>query len=247
MGPADETTMLAAARAEVLERMADACSRAGRRPGEVALVAVSKTVPADRLRLAQAAGHDRFGENRVQEAEAKIPLLEAAEWHLVGHLQANKAGRAVDLFDVVESVDSFALAARLDRLVAEHGTRSGPQTEPRTRGRLAIYLQVNVDADPAKAGYDPDALAAELGPICDLPRLEVRGLMTVGWLTAGGPQARPTFIKLRELSERLRQLDDRLGPGLSMGMSDDYEVAIEEGSTLVRVGRALFGARPPAG
>jgi pyridoxal phosphate enzyme (YggS family) len=247
MEPADEITALAAARVEVLERMAYACSRAGRRAADVALVAVSKTVPADRLRLAQAAGHDRFGENRVQEAEAKISLLDAAEWHLVGHLQANKAGRAVQLFDVVEAVDSFALAARLDRLVAEHGTRVGTPTDRPTRERLAVYLQVNVDADPAKTGFDSNALAAELGPICELPRLEVRGLMTVGWLTTGGPQARPTFVKLRELSERLRRSDDRLGPGLSMGMSDDYEVAIEEGSTLVRVGRALFGARPPAG
>jgi pyridoxal phosphate enzyme (YggS family) len=210
-------------------------------------VAVSKTVPADRLRLAQAAGHDRFGENRVQEAEVKIPLLDAAEWHLVGHLQANKAGRAVDLFAVIGSVDSLALAARLDRLVTEHGTPSSGQTGARDGERLPVYLQVNVDADPAKAGFDPVGLAAELTSICDLPRLEVRGLMTVGWLTAGGPQARPTFAKLRELSERLRRSDDRFGPGLSMGMSDDYEVAIEEGSTLVRVGRALFGARPSAG
>jgi hypothetical protein len=244
---ATETAALAAARAEVLERMADASSRVGRRPEEVTLVAVSKTVPAERLRLAVAAGHDRLGENRVQEAAAKIPSLGAVEWHLVGHLQANKAARAVELFDVIESVDSFALAARLDRLVAERSARTTALTDARAGERLPVYLQVNVDADPAKAGFDPAELAAGLGSICDLPGLEVRGLMTVGWLTAGGPQARPTFVRLRQLSERLRRLDGRLGPGLSMGMSDDYETAIEEGSTLVRVGRALFGARPSAG
>ena len=218
--------------------MAAACARAGRAASSVSVVAISKTVPVERLRLAQAAGHDRLGENRVQEAAQKVPLLEPAEWHLVGHLQRNKAARALELFDVIESVDSVDLAQRLDRLVAEHGARSGT--------RSSIYLQVNVDADPAKAGFEAAELERDLETLLDLPGLEVCGLMTVGWLTAGGPQARPTFIRLRELSERLRAQDDRLGPGLSMGMSDDYEIAIEEGSTLVRVGRALFGERAPA-
>jgi pyridoxal phosphate enzyme (YggS family) len=218
--------------------MDDVCSRAGRSRGDVALVAISKTVPLERLRLAQAAGHDRLGENRVQEAAAKVPSLGPAEWHLVGHLQQNKASRAVELFDVIESVDSVDLARRLDRLVADRGARSG--------GRLPVYLQVNVDADPAKAGFSPAQLSGDLEAMLGLADLDVRGLMTVGWLTAGGPQARATFIRLRELSDRLRAQDDRLGPGLSMGMSDDYELAIEEGSTLVRVGRALFGERSPA-
>jgi pyridoxal phosphate enzyme (YggS family) len=216
--------------------MAAACARAGRAPDAVTLVAVSKTVPVERLRLAQAAGYERFGENRVQEAAAKVPRLAPARWHLVGHLQKNKAARAVELFDVIESVDSAALAARLDRLVAERGARAG--------GRLPVYLQVNVDADPGKEGFAPAELERELGTILDLPRLDVSGLMTVGWLTGGGEQARPTFERLRELGLRLRAADDRLGGGLSMGMTDDYEVAIEEGSTLVRVGRALFGERP---
>jgi pyridoxal phosphate enzyme (YggS family) len=218
--------------------MAAACDRAGRAVGSVALVAISKTVPVVRLHLAQAAGHDRLGENRVQEASEKVPLLAPAEWHLVGHLQRNKAARALELFDVIESVDSVDLARRLDRLVVERGARSG--------GRLSVYLQVNVDADPAKAGFEAAELARDLETLLELPGLEVHGLMTVGWLTGGGPQARPTFVRLRELSERLRAQDDRLGPGLSMGMSDDYEIAIEEGSTLVRVGRALFGERSPA-
>ena len=218
--------------------MALACARAGRAVDSVALVAISKTVPLERLRLAQAAGHDRLGENRVQEAADKVALLGPAEWHLVGHLQRNKAARAVELFGVIESVDSVDLARRLDRLVADRGARSG--------GRLPVYLQVNVDADPAKAGFRAAELERDLEALLDLPGLEVHGLMTVGWLTAGGPQARPTFVRLRELSERLRAQDDRLGAGLSMGMSDDYEIAIEEGSTLLRVGRALFGERSPA-
>jgi hypothetical protein len=123
--------------------------------------------------------------------------------------------------------------------VAERGARRGAS--------LPIYLQVNVDADPAKAGFDAQQLERELPHVLSLPNLEVRGLMTVGWQTAGSTEARPTFARLRALSEQLRAADPRLGPGLSMGMTDDYEVAIEEGSTLVRVGRALFGERPAPG
>jgi len=217
--------------------MAAACARSGRQPDAAQLVAISKTVPVERLRLAQAAGHDLLGENRVQEAAGKIPLLGPSRWHLVGHLQKNKAARAVELFDVIESVDSSALATRLDRMVGEHGSRAG--------SRLTVLLQVNVDGDPAKAGFLPEALKRELGSVLALPNLEIGGLMTVGFHTGGGEAARPTFARLRELSERLRATDPRLGPDLSMGMTDDYEVAIEEGSTLVRVGRALFGERPP--
>jgi len=216
--------------------MVAACARSGRPSDAATLVAISKTVPVEKLRLAQVAGHDVLGENRVQEAAGKIPLLGPSQWHLVGHLQKNKAAKAVELFDVIESVDSVALATRLDRLVGERGSRGG--------GRLPVYLQVNVDDDPAKAGWVPTDLERELGAVVVLPNLEVRGLMTVGWLTAGSSQARPTFARLRVLSETLRAAEPRLGPGLSMGMTDDYEVAIEEGSTLVRVGRALFGERP---
>ncbi len=216
--------------------MAAACVRSGRSPDAAVLVAISKTWPVERLRLIQAAGHDVLGENRVQEAAGKIPELGPATWHLVGHLQKNKAAKAVELFDVIESVDSVALAARLDRLVGERGSRSG--------GPLPILLQVNVDADPAKAGFEPEPLERELEDVLVLSNVRVDGLMTVGFHTGGGDVARPTFVRLRELSERLRAADERLGPELSMGMTDDYEVAIEEGSTLVRVGRALFGERP---
>jgi pyridoxal phosphate enzyme (YggS family) len=217
--------------------MAAACARSGRPPRTAQLVAISKTVPVERLRLAQAAGHDQLGENRVQEAADKIPLLGPSTWHLVGHLQKNKAAKAIELFDVIGSVDSSALASRLDRLVGERGSRAG--------GRLPILLQVNVDDDPAKAGFLPQALERELGGVLGLPHLEVAGLMTVGFHTGSAEAARPTFARLRQLAERLRTADPRLGPELSMGMTDDYEVAIEEGSTLVRVGRALFGERPP--
>jgi pyridoxal phosphate enzyme (YggS family) len=199
--------------------MAAACVRAGRDPAAATLVAVSKTVPLVRLRLARAAGYEVFGENRVQEAASKVPGLVGARWHLVGHLQQNKAARAVALFDAIESVDSVALATRLDRIVATSGSRAGQ--------RLAVYLQVNVDADPSKAGFTPSGLAATLEGILALPNLEVAGLMTVGLLTDGGEAARPTFSRLRALSEQLRAADHRLGPGLSMGMSDDYEIAIE--------------------
>ena len=215
--------------------MAAACVRSGRASDAATLVAISKTVPVEKLRLAQAAGYDLLGENRVQEAAGKIPLLGPSTWHLVGHLQKNKAAKAIELFDVIESVDSVALATRLDRLVGERGSRAG--------GPLPIYLQVNVDDDPAKAGFTAETLERELGGVLALPNLEVQGLMTVGWLTAGSSEARPTFARLRALSESLRATEPRLGSGLSMGMSDDYEVAIEEGSTLVRVGRALFGER----
>jgi PLP dependent protein len=201
----------------------------------VTLVAVSKTVPLERLRLARMAGHDRLGENRVQEAAAKIAALDGVEWHLVGHLQQNKAARAVALFDVIESVASVDLARRLARLVAAGGARCGE--------RLPIYLQVNVDGDPAKAGLSPAELRADAGSLLDLAHLEVRGLMTVGWATDSAAVARSTFTRLRELSGELVARDARLGAGLSMGMSDDFEMAIEEGSTLVRVGRALFGER----
>ena len=224
---------LADARGHVLERIAAACARVGRDPGTVSLVAVSKTVPVAVLRVAVAAGLAVLGENRVQEAEAKVGEVSGATWHLVGPLQSNKAKRALATFDVIESVDSVELAARLDRLAAE----------VRPNERVPVLLQVNVDGDPAKAGFDPADLAAAAAAITDLARLDVRGLMTVGRLVERPEDARRTFVALRALSERLRTSWTGLGPELSMGMSDDFEVAIEEGATVVRIGRALFGHR----
>jgi pyridoxal phosphate enzyme (YggS family) len=200
----------------------------------VTLVAVSKTVPADALRDAVAAGLDLLGENRVQEAVAKFPEVPGARWHLVGPLQSNKAHPALDVFDAIQSVDSVKLAARLDRLV--------PETRPGRR--YPVLVQVNVDRDPAKAGFTPESVDAALAELVAMPHLEVRGLMTVGRLTTDPGEARRTFAGLRELAERSRSRWPELGPELSMGMSDDFEVAIEEGATIVRVGRALFGERP---
>jgi pyridoxal phosphate enzyme (YggS family) len=231
----EEVAQLASARAAVLRRIAAACGRAGRDPAAVTLVAVSKTVPAERLRAAVAAGHDVLGENRVQEAAAKIPAVPGPRWHLVGPLQANKVRRAIELFDVLEAVHSVDLARRLDRIAGE--VRPGH--------RLPILLEVNVDADPAKAGLLPAAVADAVGTVLALPNLEVRGLMTIGRLVGTGEEARSTFAALRELARRVRVEHPGLGPELSMGMSDDFEVAVEEGATIVRVGRALFGERPP--
>jgi pyridoxal phosphate enzyme (YggS family) len=195
-------------------------------------------VHLERLHAAVAAGLTTLGENRVQEAAAKVEALPQVTWHLVGHLQGNKAARAVALFDVIESVDSVELAGRLDRLVAE---RSGGQG--RRVGRLPVYLQANVDADPDKSGFAPEVLERSIDELATLPNLEPRGLMTVGHLAGSADEARATFVALRELSTRLRAAWPELGPGLSMGMSDDFEIAVEEGSTLVRVGRAIFGER----
>lgn len=243
--PADptQTAEFSAARDRVLARIADACARVGRDPAGVRLVAVSKTVPVERIRAAVAAGLTVLGENRVLEGAAKAELVPDATWHLIGPLQSNKARRAVDAFDVVESVDSVELAERLDRIVRE--SRELPAVGPVPEAaRLPVLLQVNVDDDAAKAGFRTDGLFAALPRLIDLPALRVEGLMTIGRRVDDPEAARPTFRGLRELADGLRTRDPRLGPDLSMGMTDDYPVAVEEGATIVRVGRALFGPRP---
>jgi pyridoxal phosphate enzyme (YggS family) len=232
-GSRERIEAFGAARAAVLERVANACLRAGRDPAAVTLVAVSKTVDADALRDAVRAGLDLLGENRVQEAAVKAPLVPGAHWHLVGPLQANKVRRALEVFEAIESVDSVGLAERIDRLAGE--IRPGL--------RYPILLQVNVDADPAKAGFDPATLAASIARMVDLEALDIRGLMTIGRLVTDPESARPTFRRLRDLSAQLRDSGLPIGPDLSMGMTDDFEVAVEEGATIVRVGRALFGER----
>ena len=199
-----------------------------------------------RLEAAVAVGLTVLGENRVQEAEAKSPLLPGATWHLVGPLQSNKARRAVELFDVIESVDSVDLARRLDRLAGEVG-RPGSEGSSADSSRVGIYLQVNVDRDDSKSGFLPEELEAELPALADLRNLRLLGLMTIGRLVGPAEEARSTFARLRELSEGLRSRIGGLGTGLSMGMSADYPIAIEEGATVVRVGRALFGERERSG
>lgn len=233
---------LDAARRAILDRIAESAARAGRDAANVEVVAVTKTVDADRIRDAIAAGFRLLGENRVQERQAKAAEIDATttylagdapRWHLVGPLQSNKARRAVELFDVIQTVDSLDLAERLSRIAGElHAGRP-----------LPLLLQVNVDDDAAKSGFDARELERDLAPILDLPGLTIDGLMTVGRLVDEPEHARPTFIALRALSERLRARHAGLGPALSMGMSEDYPIAVEEGATLVRIGRAIFGER----
>jgi pyridoxal phosphate enzyme (YggS family) len=222
-----------AARAAVLSRIDAAARRVGRDPAGVRLVAVTKTVSPERIRAAVAAGLTTLGENRVQEALDKRALVPGARWHLIGPLQSNKVRRALETFDVIESVDSLDLARRLARVGGE--ARPGRDTP--------ILLQVNVDADPAKAGFGTADLERDLPAIVALPGLRVDGLMTIGRQVGEAESARPTFAALRILAARLRVAIPALGPELSMGMTDDFEVAVEEGATMVRVGRAIFGAR----
>jgi pyridoxal phosphate enzyme (YggS family) len=200
------------------------------------LLPVSKGVPAERIAAALTSGLTAFGENRVQEAETKAAAVSGVHWELVGRLQSNKAARALALFDVIHSIDSVDLARRLDRLA----------TESARPARMPVYLEVNIDADAAKAGFARAELAANLAELVALDRLELRGLMTVGRLVARPEEARSTFAAVRRLAEDLRAQYAGLGSGLSMGMSADFEVAVEEGATVVRVGSAIFGPRKPA-
>jgi hypothetical protein len=218
-----------------MDRIARACDAVRRDPAEVSLIAVSKTVPVTRLRAAVAGGINVFGENRVQEAAEKAPEVTGCHWVLVGPLQSNKARRAAEVFESVQTVDSLELGRRLDRVAAELRTRPWP-----------VLLQVNVDADPGKAGFAAAALDVALPELLALPHLAIDGLMTIGRLVSEPGAARPTFRALRELSESLRGRHDGLGASLSMGMSDDFEVAVEEGATVVRIGRAIFGERHAA-
>ena len=226
--PPSSVDAFRAARAGVLARIAVACAQVGRDPADVTLVAVSKTVEPERLRAAVQGGLAILGENRVQEGVDKQPAVPGATWHLIGPLQSNKARRALETFDVIQSVATVELGERLDRLAEE--VRPGE--------RVPILVQVNVDDDPAKA---------DVGDVVDrllsMPRLAVRGLMTIGRFDASADQSRSTFRALRELAVQLRSSRPGLGSELSMGMSDDFEIAVQEGATIVRVGRALFGER----
>ena len=221
----------------VRQLITDAARLASRNPDEVTLVAVSKTVDADQVLAAAELGICHFGENRVQEAEEKIAALTnrlppEVHWHLVGHLQSNKARVASELFTMIESVDSVRLANTLNRLAGERGIR------------LAILLEVNVAGEASKFGFTPDELRESLASILALPMLDVRGLMTVAPAVANPEEARPTFRRLRELRDDLNaSLPNAHLNELSMGMTHDFPAAIAEGATIVRVGRAIFGER----
>ena len=221
--------------ARVRERMAAAAGRAGRRVEDITLLGVSKTHPAEAIREAFAAGVRHFGENRVQEWEGKRGGTEdlAGYWHLIGHLQSNKAARAAKAFDAVDSVDDFALAQRLDRARAEISDVR----------KLRVLIEVRVAAEETKSGVEKERLPELAEKLLTLERLDLAGLMCVPPFLENAEKVRPYFAELREMKE---QLEGRLGrtfPVVSMGMSHDFEVAIEEGATEVRIGTALFGVR----
>jgi len=238
----------------VQERIARACARAGRAPAEVTLVAVSKTFSAELVAKAYELGLRDFGENRVEEAQVKISNIKyqisngrvgewadshpRITWHLVGHLQSRKAREALELFDVIHSVDSVKLAARLSRLCVEAGRV------------MPILLECNVSGEASKYGFrvtcaaERDAWLPQVEAMLALPGVRVEGLMTVAPVVADPQDARPYFRALSELRDHLRvRLPQSDWPHLSMGMTDDFEVAIEYGATLVRIGRAIFGER----
>jgi len=211
--------------ASVLARIAAACARAGRDTSEVTLIAVTKTFPAEAVTAAVGAGATDVGENRVQEARDKRPLVKrAARWHLIGHLQSNKAKEAVRVFDVIQTIDSLSLADKLAKAAAGEGKR------------IDVMLEVNIGREPQKAGVGPDEVEALARDVGKLDALRLTGLMTI---PPQGEEAatRAYFRELRALRERTGLKE------LSMGMTDDFEIAIEEGATMVRVGRAIFGAR----
>mgnify|MGYP000185727293 FL=1 len=230
-----EMTEISRNLARVRERIAAAARRAGRNPDEVTLVAVTKGVGLDRVLEAVACGVTHIGENRVQEAAAKFPHLPpGVVRHMVGHLQRNKAKMAVRLFDLIHSLDSLRLAEELNRRALEAGRV------------MDVLVQVNVSGEPTKYGVSPEEVEALVENMASLPGLRLRGLMTIAPIVEDPEQARPYFRRLRQLGDVIRSAAtdlklERLE--LSMGMTDDFEVAVEEGATIVRIGRAIFGPR----
>lgn len=220
--------------ARVRERIERAAQRAGRDPEEITLITVSKTIDPITVQQAVDAGVGDLGENRVQEAAAKVGRITGdVRWHLIGHLQSNKARLAVETFAVIHTIDSVELAQRLDRIAGEIGRRP------------VVLIQVDLGHEPAKSGADESELPRVIDALDSARHLDFRGLMTLPPFFDSPETTRPFFVRLRELSEALnrsRQRDRRL-TDLSMGMSNDFEVAIEEGATMVRVGTAIFGSR----
>lgn len=226
----------------VRERMADAARRACRKPEEITLVAVTKTIELAVIKKAIALGLRDFGENHVQEAEWKTPLLPEVTWHMIGHLQRNKVKKALLIFDMIHSVDSLRLAQEIDRCASRIGTR------------VPVLLEVNLSGEATKYGFrmapcvtrgeEKEVFFSCVEEILRLPHLQVRGLMTLAPLVAQPEEARPYFQQLQGLREELEERFPQVcWEDLSMGMTDDFEVAIEEGATIVRVGRAIFGER----
>jgi len=229
--------VIAARAGAVRERLSRAATRAGRKPHEITLVAVSKTHPPQAVREAHAAGVRDFGENKVQEAQTKLPELRDlsdSRWHLVGHLQGNKARKAVSLFDRIHSVDSIPLALKLEQAAAEAGKT------------LDVLVQVDLAGEATKHGADEAHLFPLLEQMRGLRSVRATGLMILPPFTDDPEASRPFFVRLRELRERAAAQGLLLGAELSMGMSHDFEVAVEEGATLVRIGTEIFGERKKA-
>lgn len=219
----------------VRSQIAEASKKARRSPDDIELVAISKTHEAEKVRGAFEAGQQLFGESRVQEARAKISLLPSAlRWHFVGRLQKNKIRHALPLFELFHSVDSLERARDMNRIAEEEGLH------PR------VLLEVNVAGEGSKIGFAPELLRAQTEALLELPRLTIEGLMTIPPLAPEAEASRPYFVALRELRDQLAAQFRLNLPHLSMGMSGDFAVAIEEGATLVRVGTAIFGKRTPA-
>ncbi|HEV3099700.1 MAG TPA: YggS family pyridoxal phosphate-dependent enzyme [Candidatus Udaeobacter sp.] len=223
--------------AENLERIrgqiTQAATKAGRSTNDIELVAITKTHPAEKVRKAVDAGHTLFGESRVQEARAKIPELPSnLRWHFVGHLQKNKVRHALSLFELFHGIDSLTLAQEMNRIAAEEG------------GHPCVLLEVNVAEEGSKFGFKPETLRAEMESLLALPRLSIEGLMCIPPLANEAEASRKFFLKLRELRDSLEKEFDMKLPHLSMGMTQDFWIAVEEGATLVRVGTAIFGERP---
>lgn len=233
-GDKEDQEQLAENIARVRALIAEAAQKVGRDPNEVTLVAVSKTKPLALVTMAYNVGVTQFGENRVQEAVDKIAAFhpQGISWQMIGHVQSNKAGKVAGAFDCVQSVDSLHLAQALNRYAREQGKR------------LPVLLQVNVSGEASKEGMSGAETPALARQIAALPYLEVQGLMTIAPLVADAEEVRPVFRGLRELRDRLRdEVPECSWQHLSMGMTDDYRIAIEEGATIVRIGRAIFGDR----
>ena len=216
----------------IQQRIAAACTRAGRDVASVTLLAVSKSHPPETIQAAVRCGQIYFGENKIQEAKAKIPLSPGkARWHFIGHLQSNKVRDAVELFEMIQGVDSLGIAQEISKRAEQAG-----KTMP-------ILLEVNVAGEGSKFGYVPEKLLAELNALNALPRIEIHGLMAIPPFTPLAEKSRPYFSRLRELKVQCEKILGVPLPHLSMGMSGDFEIAIEESATIVRVGTALFGER----
>jgi pyridoxal phosphate enzyme (YggS family) len=219
----------------IQQRIRAACAHARRDASEITLLAVSKTHPPETIAAAVSCGLTHFGENKVQEAKAKIPLGPGkARWQFIGHLQSNKVRDAVELFEMIQTVDSLDLAREVSK-------RAGQAAKT-----MPILLEINVAGEASKFGYEPGRLLAEIKELSALPRLEIHGLMAIPPFCPVPEQARPYFQRLREIKASAEKILDYPLPHLSMGMSGDFEVAIEEGATIIRIGTALFGERRSA-